>query len=199
MKKTAVFLKVAGLLMLAVGFFIPWYVWGVEFVGNKVAVSVFNLHLCKQVIGDPFEEGINKISVWQLLSPRSLVKEKPLIRGAYTEITGITPNDALEDIGVKWAIVPALTLLLFTVTLVSSVVRMQGISSLKESLIPLLVGACILLLLFLWDPMVPAALKGCKPTPSLGKYVTMFAALLLTTSGFINLLAGRSAKQSTAS
>ncbi len=184
--------KVVGLLIMAIGFVIPWYVWGVEFVGDKVAISVFNSNLSNQAFGDPFAGGVNKIGVWQLIVPRSLVSDRPLIRGAYFEVQGTTATKVLEDIGVRWAIVPILALLLFILVLVLSAVRTQGMWLFKESLLPLLVGVSIMLLLLLWNPVPPEPLKGFEPTPSLGKYLTILGALLLAISGFVNLLVKRS-------
>jgi hypothetical protein len=196
MKKTIVFLKITGLIVLAIGFVIPWYIWGIELVGDRVIVNIFNLSLSDQAFGDPFDGSVNKLGVWQLIVPRSLVTDMPLMRGSYLAIEGITPTDVIENIGIKWAIVPALTLLLFIIVLVLSVVRIRGMSLLlKESLTPLLFGTCIMLLVLLWTPVPPESLKGFKPTPSLGKYVTILGALLLTINGFVNLSVKRSALQ----
>lgn len=182
---------------MAIGFVVPWYVWGVEFVGDKVAISIFNSNLSKQAFGDPFEAGVNKLGVWQLIVPRWLVSDKPLIRGAYFEVQGITASRVLEDIGVRWAIVPIFALLLFILVIVLSVVRNQGMLFFKESLLPLLVGVSIVLLLLLWNPVPPESLKGFQPTPSLGKYLTILGALLLAIGGIVNLLLKRSLAPST--
>jgi|GEM_PF-4771815 len=176
MKKTAIFLKTGGLILLALGFILPWYYWKVELMGDKVGANMMGA-------------GGTLISGWQLILPQSLVHEIPASRSQYMIIQGVSSAEVLKEVGFNWTMVPLLVLMLLIAAFVLLfVARTQRQAMLRDGFGSLLIGGCILLMLLLWNPASPTPLEKLELTPAFGKYGTIFGALLLTLSGLIHLL-----------
>jgi len=182
MKKLILFLKPAGLILAILGFVIPWYSWPIELVGDKVVINMFGSG--------------TQISGWQLIFPQSLVHATPSSTGQYMMMQGISPADILKGVGTGWALVPILVLLFIVAAVVFWVVsRLKGQNIITDGFGPLLFGACILLLLVLWNAAPPAPLDKSVFTPAPGKYLTIFGALLLALGGLARFVTGRQVEQ----
>jgi hypothetical protein len=176
MKKIIPFLKAFGVILLSLGFFIPWYRWDAELVRDRVAVNMFG-------------GGGTWISGWQLILPQTLIHDVPASKSQYMVLQGVSPADVLQGVGMSWAVVPALVLLLIIAAVVLMFVRrLQNLDKLRNGFGPMVVGGCILLMVYLWNPVSPAPLDKLDLTPFLGKFVTIFGAFLLGLSGFIFFL-----------
>lgn len=173
MKRVANIAAITGLVLMALGFIIPWYLWNVELVGQTVAL--------------PLLAGGTQISGWQLIVPRSLVRDVPSTHLQYGVLTGVSTDELLKRIGVSWSLVPTLVPSAVVIVIALAIVsQRKGHSRLRDGIGLILTGGILALALLIWNPVSPSPLERLTLQPTIGKYVTILGTLLVTASGLLN-------------
>jgi hypothetical protein len=175
MKRAAKIAVGTGIVLLVLGFMMPWYFWEAELVDQTVAINPFG--------------GGTAISGWQLITPGSLVRDVPSSHAPYVVRRDTSTAEVLKAIGVSWSVVPALVpAAVISVMALAIVSKRKGRSLLRDGIGLILVGGILALALLIWNPASPAPLESLTLQPIVGKVVTVLGALLVTTSGLLNVL-----------
>jgi hypothetical protein len=174
MKRAANIAVVTGVVLLVLGFMMPWYFWQAELVQQTVAINPFG--------------GGTAISGWQLIVPSSLVRDVPSSHSPYVLRRDTSTAEVLKAIGVSWSVAPALVpVAVVIVTALAIVSKRKGYSLLRDGIGLILAGGILALALLIWNPTSPQPIESLALHAVVGKVVTVLGALLVTASGLLNV------------